>query len=300
MKYLLLSLFVFVILDENDDLPEELRKFAEAGEKCLEASDNRALCFSKTSSLNIPNYQCCIVDVQLDDLRDINCTLFITNIEAFNEQQNSEIVKALLRELYGFIILRKDPGVNLKSISKYDCQNGQTEMKYGYEEYNSDDKEIIKSNKHCLRYFYSYLLEPNFKENFPTNNDCYNADLLQSTKDAGLKCGYGEFNLNFVSGKSEIYKTCYFYNSDIVKTKAFDDKSMEAFRTYASHVASTQGETLLNFKLEISDDNENKLSYDSLTNQVNVPSSSRRRSSSKVIKNYKCKYLLFLLILILL
>ena len=43
MKYSvfsLLLLFEFVILDEYDDLPEDIRKYAEADEKCSEASDN--------------------------------------------------------------------------------------------------------------------------------------------------------------------------------------------------------------------------------------------------------------------
>ena len=80
MKYSvfsLLLLFEFVILDEYDDLPEDIRKYAEADEKCSEASDNKDLCFSKTSSINLPNFQCCIFDVQFNDDeedRDIGCS----------------------------------------------------------------------------------------------------------------------------------------------------------------------------------------------------------------------------------
>ena len=57
----------------------------------------------------------------------------------------------------------------------------------------------------------------------------------------------------------------------------------------------------MSYTVEMSDDSGNKISFDSLTNQVTVPSSSkRRRSSSKGIKDYKSKYLLFLLMLFLL
>ena len=210
------------------------------------------------------------------------------------------MVKALKRELYGFILLRGNWGIEFKTLTRIDCQNGQYEIKYGYEEYNSEDKEIFHSDKHCLRYFYSFLLDSDFKEKYPTNNDCYNADLLKTSKDAGLKCGYSEFNLKYESGKSEVYKTCYIYNPDIINSKAFDDKSTEAFGTYTWNIASVEGETLMSYTVEMSDDSGNKISYDSLTNQVTIPSSSkRRRSSSKGIKDYKSKYLLFLLMLFL-
>ena len=204
--------------------------------------------------------------------------------------------------MYGFISIGKGVDNVYRYIQKIDCKDGNIEVKYGYEEYNSVDEEIIKSDKHCLRYFYSYSLDPyNFKEKYPSDNDCFNADLLQTSKDAGLKCGYSEFNLKYVSGKSEVYKTCYIYNPDIVNTKIFDDISTVGFDAYAQDIATREEETLLSYSINLSDDSGNKISYDSLTRQVTVPSSSsRRRSSSKGTKDYKSNYLLFLLILILL
>ena len=212
------------------------------------------------------------------------------------------MIKAILKELYGFTIYKLnsdgDSTFDPKFSQKYDCQDGKTEINYGYEEYSSADEETLKSNKHCLRYFYSYVLDINFKEKFPTNNDCYNADLLPTSEDAGLKCGYGEFNLKYISGKSEVLKTCYFYDSNAIKTKTFDDESTSAFDIYAWNVGSRDGDSLLSYTVEISDENGNKLKYDSLTKQVTISSSSS--SSSKGLKDYKSKYLLFLLILILL
>ena len=120
--------------------------------------------------------------------------------------------------------------------------------------------------------------------------------MLQTSKDAGLKCGYGEFNIKFQSGKSEIYKTCYFFNLDSINTKSFDDRTIGSFEEFSSIIAGTEGENLLSYTIALSDDNGNRLSYDSLTRQVTTPSS---KSSSEGIKDYKNKFLLFLLILIL-
>ena len=291
----------FAILDDYDGIPESARKYIEAQEKCEGAGNNRDLCFSKTSSLNIPNFQCCILDFQSKDESSINCSLLGGSIEQINEQKNSKMIKAILRELYGFtsfIISGGDSDFGAKHSQKYDCQDGKTEINYGYEEYNSSDEEKLKSNKHCLRYFYSYALDYDFKEKFPTNNDCYNADLLPTSEDAGLKCGYGEFNIKYISGKSEVYRTCYFYDSNAIKTKTFDDQSTIAFDNYAYAVSSSEEDSLLSYTVDISDDSGNKLRYDSLTKEVTIPSTSQ--SSSKGVKDIKSKYLLFLLILILL
>lgn len=291
----------FAILDDYDGLPESARKYIEAQEKCEGAGNNRDLCFSKTSSLNIPNFQCCILDFKSKDESSVSCSLLGGSIEQINEQKNSKMIKAILREIYGFtffIFSEEDSDFDVKHSQKYDCQDGKTEINYGYEEYNSADEEKLKSNKHCLRYFYSYSLDYDYKEKFPTNNDCYNADLLPTSEDAGLKCGYGEFTLKYISGKSEVYRTCYFYDSNAIKTKTFDDQSTNAFDNYAWAVSSSEEDSLLSYTVEISDDSGNKLRYDSLTKEVTVPSTSQ--SSSKGVKDIKSKYFLFLLILILL
>jgi hypothetical protein len=300
MKILIFTFILvldFAILDDYGDIPESARKYIEAQEICEGAGNNRNLCFTKTSSLNIPNFQCCILDFQSKDESFKNCSLLGGSIEQINEQKNSKMTKAILREIYGFNLFKFQSDFDTKHSQKYDCQDGKAEIYYGYEEYSFADEEKLKSNKHCLRYFYSYAIDYDFKEKFPTNNDCYNADLLPTSKDAGLKCGYGEFNLKYTSGQSEVYKTCYFYDSNAIKTKTFDDESTSAFDIYAWNVGSREGDSLLSYTVEISDDSGNKLRYDSLTKQVTIPSAS---SSSKGIKDYKSKYLLYLLILILL
>ena len=303
MKILIFAfilVFDFVVLDDYNGIPESARKYIEAQEKCTEAGNDRDLCFSKTSSLNIPNLQCCILALQTKDESYTNCSFLGGSIEQINEQKNSKMIKAILKELYGFTIYKLnsdgDSTFDPKFSQKYDCQDGKAEIYYGYEEYSSADEETLKSNKHCLRYFYSYSLDYDFKEKFPTNNDCYNADLLPTSEDAGLKCGYGEFNLKYISGNSEVYRTCYFYDSNAIKTKTFDDQSTNAFDIYAWTVSSSEGDSLLSYTVDISDDSGNKLRYDSLTKQVTIPSTSQ--SSSKGVKDIKSKYLLFLLILI--
>lgn len=299
MKYLIFAfilVFDFTILDDYDEFPESIRNFMESLEKCQEAGEDKELCFSKTSLLNTPNYQCCILEYIDHEGKEVNCSLTGQPIEKIKEQKNSIKLQAFIKEIVGFQIYKMDfNATELRHIQKYDCHDGNFEIRYGYEEYSSDDKVKLKSDKHCLRYFYSPSLDPyNFKDNFPTNSDCYNADLLQSSKEVGVKCGYSEFNIKFLDGKSEVYKTCYFYDSDAVKTKSYDEQSTINFDQYVMMV--TQGQ-YLSYTVEISDDSGNKLKYDSLTKEVTVPSTSN--SSSKGVKDYKSKYLLLLILILL-
>ena len=132
--------FDFVILDDYDDIPESARKYIDAQKKSERAGNNRDLCLTKTSSLNIPNFQCCILDAQSKDEKYINCSLLGGSIEQINEQKNSKMTKAILREIYGFNLFKFQSDFDTKHIQKYDCQDGKAEIYYGYEEYSFADE----------------------------------------------------------------------------------------------------------------------------------------------------------------
>jgi hypothetical protein len=54
----------------------------------------------------------------------------------------------------------------------------------------------------------------------PSKEDCFNADLLQSTKDAGISCGFIEIHLNFQSGKKLNFNTCNLFNPEMAEKQA--------------------------------------------------------------------------------
>jgi hypothetical protein len=91
-----------------------------------------------------------------------------------------------------------------------------------------------------------------------------------------------------MSGKSGEFKSCYVYDTDIIKNKKIDEKSKSNFSMLAMQYAISQGEMMVSYVVVFSDSDGNKYSYDSLTDKV---SSSTKCQISK--------YLLFLLIIFL-
>ena len=98
---------------------------------------------------------------------------------------------------------------SLRHKQIYKCKDCDFTFSYGYYDYTSQEKAILKSSKHCLRYFYSYVLDEDLVNNMPSKDKCFNANISESSKNNGIECGYYEFNIKFISGKSKIFKSCY-------------------------------------------------------------------------------------------
>ena len=295
-----LILFILVHSDDNlDYLPPEIQSYMKDLEKCREGEDKESSCFSLSSSLQNRNYQCCIFILNSETPE---CFILGGSIADFKKMKNSEKAKALLKEMAGYYIYglpydiddNEDSRRNdIKNSQNYKCQDGEETIFYGYDNYSSDDKNRIQSDKHCLKYYYAYATDMNYKNNKPTKDQCFNAELLQSSKDAGLKCGFYEFHLKFLSGKTEIYTACYIYDPDIIKTKTIDDNTKSNFDNIGNQFTSSENDQFVGYTVDFWDSEGNKLSYDPLTGKVESSS-----SNSKRIKIQSSIYLLFLLILI--
>ncbi len=167
------------------------------------------------------------------------CSLFGGSTKEAQQFESSTKIQSLLKELFGFSVYgipelneneREEFANSLRHKQIYKCKDGDYTFSYGYYDYTSQDKEIIKSDKYCLRYFYSYVLDEDFLNNMPSKEKCFNADMLQSSKNNGIEYGYFEFNIKFVSGKSKIFKSCYLLSNDVFSTKKIDSESKEIFK----------------------------------------------------------------------
>jgi hypothetical protein len=276
----------------NEDYPDDIKTLIEDQERCMKAGNNQDKCYSV--SLKTKNAQCCILEYISKQSNSVNCSMIAGSIKEVKEAFTPRI-KAIFKELFGFLVYgiptgrSEDDLINeLRFKQNYQCKDGNYELLYGYENFTSEDKTILKSNQHCLRYFYSYVIDPDFLNKMPSKEKCFNADLLENSKDLGIKCGFYEFTIKYMSGKSGEFKSCYVYDTDIIKNKKIDEKSKSNFSMLAMQYAITQGEMMVSYVVVFSDSDGNKYSYDSLTDKV---SSSTQCQISK--------YLLFLLIIFL-
>lgn len=116
------------------------------------------------------------------------------------------------------------------------------------------------------------MLDEDLVNNMPSKDKCFNADISESYKNNGIECGYYEFNIKFISGKSKIFKSCYLLSNDIFSTKKIESESKANFQAMGVMFAQYVGETFLSYTLDLSDSKGNKLSYDSLNDKVSNPS----------------------------
>ena len=297
MKYSILFclLITFSNLKLNEDYPDypdDVKTLIEDEERCLDAGATQDKCYSV--ELKTKKAQCCILEMIFYGSHSVDCSIIVGSVKDVKEYFTPK-TKAIYKELFGFMVYgmptdqTEEELINeFRHKQNYQCKDGNFEILFGYDNYTSEEKSIFKSNQHCLRYFYSYVIDYDFLDKMPSKEQCFNADLLESSKTIGIKCGFYEFKIKYVSGNSGEFKSCYVYDTDIIKNKKIDDESKANLSALAMQYATSQGEIMVSYVVYFSDSDGNRYSYDSSTDKVS--SSSKSQIS---------KYLLFLLILFL-
>ena len=178
----------------------------------------------------------------------------------------------------------------------YKCNDGIAEYTYGYDVYSPSDIAVYDSDSHCLKYFYRYLYGENYDENSEltpvSKEDCQNAQLTQGAKDAGIKCGFYQFTVNYLQGGSKTYSTCYIYNSNIISEGKLDEKTQSELQSFVWQVDAREGDggTFTTYTTKFSDESGNSYTFD-MTGAIS------KQSSSKLIMT-KYLYLLFVLFML--
>ena len=205
---ILFLLFSTVYLDSEDygdyddyddyyDLPEELKKYQEDEETCLKAEYNEESCFKVT--LQTKNSQCCLLEFITPKNVSRNCSLLGGSLEGLN---NEQVNSPMLKELAGYQIYALEMH-DVIHMQKYKCKDGSVTISYGYDEYSDEEISILKSEKNCLNYFYGLYHDYFYKEKIITEDDCFQADMLQTSKDGGIECVYFEYQFKFLDGSSK-------------------------------------------------------------------------------------------------
>jgi hypothetical protein len=271
--------------------------------KCLDiGKKNMEQCTSVTFD---NDYQCCEMITTIPD-SEFSCVALNGSIDLLKKMYEDKKYKAFIKELFGFLEYGHKYGYSISYEQTYKCKDGTYKMSFGYDTYTENEKKILKSDNHCLKYFYRYLDEENFeydeeKDKYylkqVSNNECFNANLLQSSKDEGLSCGYYEFKLNYIDGTTDTLTTCYFYNENFYKNGEFDEQTKKEFETLISLYSSENGKVSKSYITKFSDSEGNSYVFDSSTGKMESNNLNSNSDSNGAF--YKINFLILILFLIL-
>ena len=127
----------------------------------------------------------------------------------------------MIKEFRGYFIAK-----NYNDYLTYNentiCKDKTTFLNFDYNEFTDEEKIILNSYNHCLYYY--FLPYDNLEK-----KDCFNSELLQSSKDKEIKCGYYNFIITIRNGGTENFQTCYFFNPDFLEYKTIDWNTKKYF-----------------------------------------------------------------------
>ena len=280
MKFFCLLLIVkFAFFDELSD--SEKSSIMQDMDKCEEASQNIDKCTSIELSNN--NYQCCVLEInyESDDSNDISCEFTRESFDTMKNIIEDPKTKAMMNEMNGFFRYGfgfNEEETNYSFNQTYTCKDGSVKTSYNFE-YTKNEEKILSSKTHCLSYYFRYMDFENIvydeeKDIFSlkpvSSKECFNADLLQSSKDAGISCGYYEFKIKYEDGNSENFTTCFLVNPNFYKNGNFDFKTKSQFESFIFEFFADEENAIQNYIVQFSDSEGNSYIYDSSIGKIEL------------------------------
>lgn len=208
------------------------------------------------------------------------CKTLINPISIINNEMQTTKGKQFYQEYLAKRFYEKSPKDGLIQ-EIYNCSDGTQILSFNSSTYSKEDENIIKSNNHCFKY--------SNRDLNVTKETCYSADLTKPSIDAGLTCGYYEFDLKFKDESSDKFSSCYIFNDDIITTKSLGHLIKSMIDNKVDD--SSEGKELSYYKVRFSNSKNQILNYDSSTGNIDYESKSRSN-----FLNFR--YLYFLLYLL--
>lgn len=235
---------------------------------------------------------CCYVENKLDGKTITEgCTDFPKEAEKYGDVYDMKEFKAMNKETIAYELYNsEDPYDEIpkdkKIESKVTCKNGGYSVAFE-NKFSEKEISILKNKNHCL------TIHQNKEDDIDYDvGKCEDYLLLDSTKSAGVDCGYFEVKITTKTKGVIDVKSCYLFNLKFIKKMAdidldqvFDENDIknilykkEIYDGYESFVA------------EAYNGKGKKITYDSKTKNITVEGSGFMLTASKY---------LFLLMLIL-
>ena len=226
-------------------------------------------------------YQCCRVSTTTYYTTVSICSVQVTPISTFKQMIEDKSFKALYKEISGYVIYGYTNSVSqeyLKTKMEYQCKDGTATYLFAYDTYTNDEINVFKSGNHCMKYFYYNSL-------LNSKNDCFNSEITPAQKNAGLSCGYYEYNIKYSDGTSESFKSCNVFNKALINYGKLDDKTKENFETFVS-TNQNGNKIVLSYSVDFSDSSGNKFVYDSVSQKIMIGNDETNNSVIHSISKY--------------
>ena len=229
---------------------------------------------------------CCYMErIVNDKTEEERCRAFPKDIDKRGELVKTKEYKAYKKEEFGYrIYAEEEEDFHDKIEEKITCKKGVYSL---VEEDNFSEKEKnnLKDENHCLNIYYKK--NSNYKFDV---GECNDHLVLDSSKKAGIDCGYFVYNISLESNRIIPYKTCKLFNLKLLSNmnkidKIFSEGEIEDI-IYSMGI---YGDYCKNFTVEAYNTKGHKIRYDSKTDNFIVEGSGYMLNASKYI---------FLLILI--
>ena len=148
------------------------------------------------------------------------CEVFPHDIDKIGEMTNSKEFYSYNREINGYKIIVEGGNYPEKSEEIVTCKNGVYRKVYN-NVYSENEKNVLVDENHCLSIYHKNMETADFNA-----LECESHLLLDSSKKAGLECGYFTYIVKLESKNTISFITCYLFNlnlfSKMSEIKAFN------------------------------------------------------------------------------
>jgi hypothetical protein len=308
MKSSIIFCLLFVLINTKQEIRNTLSQITTNIPTMCQESE---AVITEDQCLNTPlDYkilQCCYLKLSIDGAEEIantaTCTPMPKAVEAIKEVKDLSQFKAITKEMAGFIkynYATEYQQIDLSVTLDLKCNNVE-EMTFNVGKYTDEEKKILLSSDHCLKYTMN-LMNPNIK--------CENGLLLDSSKQAGLECGYAAIEFKFKYGIDvplPSFKTCTIFNLDIYQriiNSGLGEGIKDILKGSINEVLETflpQQKELIklidSFRIDFYDAKGNMVSYNSTLNDYDVKPVTPPSESKSFLLNISKYLLIFSLIL---
>lgn len=265
MKYTIVICLLFTIIKSKENFPNKfipttLIGKATVGSGITNACEGYKI---KDQCLAVKNpfekLQCCFIQTTLSGPQNEDCAEYPVDLKEYEKITKTEKFMAFSNETAAFYFL--EWGIPLSVINmNINCNNGQVNFDLLDKEYTDSEIETLKSETHCLRKKASKEKDHSFEV-----GKCEEGLVVDSSKKAGLECGYLVYNIKINKDKTLSYKTCDLFNYDLLSSafninSHFGDDNVEAIINNSDEYDSYQS-----FTVEVYNKKGQKIKYDSET-----------------------------------
>lgn len=288
---LLFFLIIFVFADEEIDVTDNTLEMDI--QTCAETDYENC----GNAPILTPGHICCKIEETTHDDDVQTCELKTTREDQDRLVGSSFIINkelgglSLYNEKYGGVpgnITEREQQI-YREIS-IDCGSWNFYVSIlNKEDYTSKDIQILQSDNHCLSYFNPILIHTSANRRYVDRKTCFKASLLDSTKAAGISCGYMEITIIEQPTVIETRKTCFLYDPKVAETGILDEASKGNLNTL-----TRKNEDGFKYNFTIYAENKEGYIYDS---ETGIVSKTRDTNGCRMNKVLILNYMLLIILL---